>query len=516
MSSAWSAGGSTRRNFLATGGALAVGTAFGVSGCADPTRGKGSDVISLPGPKTRLPSGEVRLRVMDSGDTKAPFWEELAAAYEQKHPNITVDYDGLPWNRIEEVAPLGIRNGTAHDILQLPGTIPLAKAVAEGWVAPLNDIIPDFDAWQTSFPEGTFAEGVQIFDGKLYSVPLASEQRHQALLHYSTELMDNAGFDPQASPLSWDDFRRAARKITEQGRGKSYGLILEVAQPGRLETFVHYLAASAGVGCVNYIPHGFIDPRTGEFAYTEDGVVEAVELLLALKKDGSVFPGSSSLTAPEAWPRVLRGHAGMVAAGPWVTELWQKENPDFSFGVASQPVARPDGYTVSYPVFGTDGVVVFSKTKAEAVVGDVLSYVTSLEGQTAWGEIVGVGNPPINAEARAAAKKGAGPQEKQCLKLAEGMRTRPEPVIRNPEVALLAEKQKPVTPSFGEVVQAALLGETDDVRAELRKLQDRSDRLLDQAVAEARKEGVKVSREDFVFENWDPARDYTAADYKAL
>lgn len=515
MSSAWSTGGSTRRTFLAAGGAVAAGTAFGLTGCSDPTRGEGSDVISLPDPKGKLPTGEAKLRVMDSGDTKAPFWDEFAAAYEKKHENISVDYDGLPWNRIEEVAPLGIRNGTAHDILQLPASIPLAKAVAEGWVAPLNDIIPEFDTWQAAFPQGTFADGVQIFDGKLYSVPLASEQRHQALLHYNTELMEKAGFDPSSKPLTWDEFRKAAKSITKQGDGRAYGLVLEVAQPGRLEFLVHYLASSAGSGSVNYPPHGFIDPRKGEFAYTDDAVVEAVELLLALKKDGSVFPGSSSLTAPEAWPRVLRGHAGMVAAGPWVTELWKKENPDFSFGVSSHPVAGSGGFLPSYPVFGTDWVMVFSRTKVKPVVGDVLSYVTSPGGQKAWGRIVGAGNPPINEEARAAAKKGASPQAKQCLQLAESMRVRPEPVIRNPDIALLAEKQKPVTPNFGEVIQAAFLGKTDDVRGELRKLRDRSNRLLDQAVAEARKEGVKVSREDFVFRNWDPSRDYTSEDYEA-
>ncbi|AXK31617.1 extracellular solute-binding protein [Streptomyces armeniacus] len=511
MSNAWSADGSTRRTFLAAGGALAAGAAFGLTGCSDPSQGKSSNVIKVPDPKRKLPKGDVSLRVMDSGDTKAAFWEEFAAAYEKKHGNISVDYAALPWNRIEEVAPLGIRNGTAHDILQLPQSMPLAKAVAEGWVAPVNDLIPDFEKWRAGFPEGTFVEGVQVFDGKLYAVPPASEQRHQALLHYNTRLMEEAGYDPQAKPLTWDQFRAAAKKITKQGNGRSYGFVLEVAQPERLEFLVHYLASSARSASVNYRPHGFIDPRKGEFAYTDDAFAEAIELLLALKKDGSVFPGSSSLTAPEAWPRVLRGHAGMVAAGPWVTEQWQEEKPDFDFGVAGHPVAGPDGYPMSYPMFGTDGVVVFAKSKAKPVVGDVLSYLGSLAGQQAWGKIVGAGNPPINEQAREAAKKGASPQARQCLKLADAMRSRPEPVTRNSQVTLLAEKQKQVTPSFGEVVQALFLGKTDDVRGELRKLSDRSDRLLDKAVADARKEGVKVSREDFVFPDWDPSRDYTGS-----
>lgn len=518
MSSPWSrtGDGTTRRSFLATGSALALGTALGASGCSRPKADKASGAITIPDAKNKLPEGDVKLRIMDSNDTKAPFWDEFVAAYEEKHPNISVTYDGLPWNRIEEVVPLGIRNGTAHDIMQLPASIPLAQAVSEGWVAPLDDVIPEFDRWQASFPEGTFAEGVQIFDGKTYLVPLASDQRHQALLHYNKQLMDDAGYDPQSKPLTWDEYRAAARKITKNGNGKAYGVVLELAQPGRLEMLVSYMAASAGAAAVNYIPHGFIDARKGEFFYTDDAVREAIEVILALKKDGSIFPGSSSLTAPEAWPRVQRGHAGMVAAGPWVSVQWDTENPEFEYGVGSHPLAERDGFPPSYPAFGTDAVVVFSKTKAKPVVGDVLSYVTSTEGQKAWGEIVGVGNPPINEEARQSIKKEVSRQGNACMEQAETLLTRPEPVVRNPEVARVAQAQKPITPNFGEVLQAIFLGKTDDVDKALRQLKDRSDRLFDKAIADARKDGAKVSREDFVFPNWDPARNYTSADYKAL
>lgn len=500
----------TRRSLLAAGALL------GLAGCTDGNRTSGSSsgtaaktgLIAIPDAKTKLPTGSASFRLMDSGDTKAPFWKQFFTAYNKKHPNIKTTYDGLPWNRIEEVAPLGIRNGTAHDVLQLPGTIPLAQAVSEGWVAPLDDLIPDFASWKATFPDTVFAEGVQLFGGKLYAVPLASDQRHLALLHYNKQLMDSAGYDPANEPLTWDTYRAAAKKITEQGKGRAYGVVLEIAQPGRLGTWVDYLARSAGRATV-----GGIDLRTGEFAYDTPEVAGAIELMLALKQDGSVLPGSNSLVAPESWPRVARGNAGMVLAGPWVTVLWETQNQGFEFGVAAPPVAGKDGFPQGYPVFGTDGVVVFSGSKAKAVAGDVLSYVTSVAGQKAWGDVVGVGNPPINEEARHAIKDGASPNGRRCLEVAETMVANPAPEIRNADIALAIREQKPVTPGFGELIQAAFVGKAGDLRKELKALEDRSNKSLDDAIAAATKKGAKVSREDWVFPKWDPAKDFTREDY---
>jgi len=505
----------SRRRLLALGGGALVST--GLSGCGGPqtagTRRRDGvpDVkMKIPDPAMSLPSGNVQFRLMDSDDTKAPFWEAFFEAYQAKHPNIECTYDGLPWNRIEEIAPLGIRNGTAHDVFQLPPSIPTTQAVAEGWIAPVDDIIPDFAAWKDSFPDGTFVEGVQVFDGKLYSVPLASDRRYYAALHYNTQLMADAGYDPQERRLTWDEYRDAAKKITKNGHGRTYGLVLEIGQPPRLTAIVRYLAASAGLGLVDDI-----DPTTGEYIYDRDEVANAIELLVALQRDGSVLPGSANLTAPESWPRVARGNAGMVHAGPWVTVQWNTQEPDFDFGVAEVPMDGSDPKPLGYPKTGTDNVVVFSKSKVKAVAGDVLAFVTSLPGQTAWGKIVGVGNPPIIEAANQAIEESLTPQAKMCQKLADTMVAAPSFLVGNPDIALVNRELKPLSPDFGEIIQAALVGETRDIKGALRDLKDRAMRNRDQAIAAAKSKGAQVSLDDWVFANWDPAKDYRPEDYKA-
>lgn len=512
--------GLSRRRLLTGAGGVVAGAAMGVlSGCGgagggDTDGGSGGGVpkagMKIPEPKVALPKDDVQFRLMDSNDTKAPFWEEFFTAYQDKHPNIECTYDGLPWNRIEEVAPLGIRNGTAHDVLQLPPTIPLTQAVAEGWVAPIDDLIPDFDTWKASFPDGTFVEGVQLFDGKLYSVPLASDRRYVGALHYSTELMGEAGYDPQAKRLTWDDYRDAAKKITANGKGRAYGLVLEIGQPPRLTGIVRYLAVSAGLTAV-----GDFDPKTGDYIYDADEIAGAIELLMALQSDGSIFPGSASLTAPESWPRVVRGNAGTVFAGPWVTVAWNTQEPEFDFGVAEAPMDGSDPKPQGYALTGTDGVVVFAKSKVKEVAGDVLSYVTSMAGQTAWGKIVGVGNPPILEEANKAIESGLTRQATMCQKLAAGMVAAPNLLVGNPDIELVNRELKPLSPDFGQVIQSALVGKTPNLKKSLRDLKDRAMRTRDQAIAAAVKKGAKVSADDWAFPNWDPFKDYTSADYQA-
>lgn len=513
------AGRTTRRSLLgaAIGAAALTGCGGGFADSGGGGRGAGGDKpagqqggFSIPDPPDGFPTDDVTFRLVDSNDTKAPYWEQLFAAYQKKFPNVKVTYDGLPWNRIEEVVPLGFRNGSAHDLLQLPPTIPLTQAVGEGWVAPFDDVIPDFDSWQQQLPETAKVDGVQVFDGKLYSIPIASDQRYFCGLHYSRKLLNNVGFDPQTEPLTWDTFREAARKVTEKGQGRAYGFVLEGNQPPRLEVIVNYLARMAGLKAVADIAQ-----PSGEFCFTADEIIEAIDLLLALKSDGSLFPGSNSLTAPETWPRVARGNAAMVAAGPWVTVLYENENPDFDFGVARMPAPGPDPLPNGYSPMGADALNLAATSKVKEVAGHLMSYVISPEGQTRWGEIAGVGNPPILEQAREASVAGYSEQGKACAALAEQMTANPVPEIANPDTALALRREKLVTPDFGEVIQAILVGEVKDVRKAMADLKDRAEKHRDDAITLAEKrDGSTATRQDWVFRNWDPRKDYTTADYE--
>ncbi len=265
--------------------------------------------ITVPASAAKLPAEKVTFRWIDSGDLKALFYKKYFEAYQKAHPNITVQYDALPWAEIEKIVPLGIQNGNAHDTFAIPPNFTGAQAVKEGWVAPLDEVIPNFEGWKATFPPNSFIEGVHVFNGKTYTFPVTSDRRYSTLNFYNVEYLQKAGYDLETKPFTWDEFRAAAKKLTEQGKGQYYGLILGGKDTGAFATFVRNLARMAGAPAGSNGGPGAADInwQTGEYRYTSDEYLAAIDLLLGLKSDNSVFPARSTSTRRRPARRCRRG-----------------------------------------------------------------------------------------------------------------------------------------------------------------------------------------------------------------
>jgi multiple sugar transport system substrate-binding protein len=509
----------SRRQIIRGLGGLGLGAAL--AGCSVETSSSGggsktSFTVDIPDTGAKLPTAPTTIRWLNGGPgPKTFFFDDFLAAYRKKHPSITVQYDELPNNKIAEVLPLQLRNGNVADVF-LVIDVPLSELVASGRLAALDDVIPNFAEWKKSFPFGTLTPGVQVFDGKTYAITPSSDRRSTLLL-YNKEYLQQAGYDPGAQPLTWDDFREAAKKVTQNGAGKYYGLML----PGVFMGVVFDLAQRAGVHLADVRGDG-LDWKTGEFNYHDDGVVAVVELLRALKADGSLFPGWASLKDEQARARMAQGAAGMLMSGPWNFPVWKKQNPTFEYGVSRLP-APPgaSGPSVAYSVGGSNQFAVYAGASADrkAIAGDMLYYLGTESGQRAWNRLTGAADPAWSPRAMEDIL-GSGQLDepnRAALKIFnETVRLAPSPLVRNPdnekvELALVAPK-----PNLGQVVQGLLTGQLADPAKALRDLSTRSEQALEKAIAKARSQGANVSREDWRFPNWDPTKDYVDADYKQL
>jgi multiple sugar transport system substrate-binding protein len=474
----------------------------------------GKIVITNSGAK--LPTNNVTFRWIDSGDLKSLFYKKYFAAYHEAHANITIQYDALPWAQINNIVPLGVQNGNAHDCFALPQTISAGQAVSEGWVAPLDDIIPNFQEWKARFPFGAFIEGVHVFSGKTYTFPVTSSKRYGHLLLYNTGYMQQAGYDPVKKPVTWDEFRAAAKKLTQQGKGNYYGFIIGGKDSGQFGGIVSDLArmagASAGGDNINW--------KTGEYNFTADEYQAAIDLLLALKSDNSVFPGSLSLNGPEARSRMPQGVAAMILEGPWNIPQWPTENPNFKFEVASQPVPNNGNpVPLTYEETGANQEWVYAKSPNKEIAGDMFSYTASEDGQVAIA-VASQGNlRPIFPKANdiALQSQELDPHARQALALFDKqVRLGPMPQVRNSDENQVYLELKHIHPDFGEVVQGIYTGQISNAKAAVKDLNDKMNAELDRAIKAAQGKGAKVSRDDFVFPNWDPTKDYTKDDYQTL
>lgn len=493
----------SRRTVLKAGGAAAAAAMLARAGTFGAKAQGSSYDFKIPNSGAKLPTSDVQLRWMDSGDQKAVFFKAFFPAYEKMHGNIKVQYDGTNWNQIQQVITLGFRNGSAPDVFQLPSTITMAEAVKNGWVGALDDVVPNWPEVRGRFLAGTFATGINEFDGKTYGYPATGNMRIGQLLLYNKDYLSEAGYDPTSKIMSWDDFRAAAKKCTEQGKGKYYGLIGGVTQNNALPDVVTALAQFAGAygGTLNY--------KTGHYNYSSPEFIGAAELLLAIKTDGSTFPGMASLDNPGARGRMPQGLSAMILQGPWNILAWTQQNPSFHLGVALTPQKDPSKIApMSYGPGGSNTWSYFSKTKLGPVVGDVFNYMGTTEGQTAWAHFVGAGDPPAFPDVLA--KVQLDPLSKQALDLAQKYtRLRPDPSVRNPDIQQVQLEMKPLTPSYNDVMVGLFTGQLKDVKKAFTDLQDRAEKELDRAIAAAQKKGAKVSRADYVFADWDPTKDYS-------
>jgi multiple sugar transport system substrate-binding protein len=512
-------GGLSRRAVLGLLGAGGVGLVTGCqidTGGGSTAAGGGSNpkAIKFPDFDTELPTEDVTFRWVDSGDLKSVWEQSVLDAFTEKHPNIKTQYDGSGWDTVNQVVPLGIRNKSAHDVFALPEDVPPQVAINEGWVQPIEELIPDFDAWKANFPESALVPGVSIFNDQLYSWPISSARRLSRMAMYDTGVMKAAGFDDPANQIStWDELTEALKAVTELGKA---GMM---AGGDGLDGLLTYLANTAGWPAVTSRQLlGGIDFTTGEYVYSDDAVLQAYEWFAKLVKDKLVVPGYLTLLEKDARAQMTAGNAGMIFNGPWDIPAWKKTAPDWKYTIAPMPTPAGETYNVPFHE-GSNSSWVYAETKLPTVVGQILSYMGSREGQKMM-VILSEGNlQSLQPEANEAADQPGllDRNAKFANSLAKDMmRIAPRPELRNPDVAKVTLEFKPVVPTLKDILQGLLTGKLKDANTELTKYDAALSSALDKAIAAAKAKGSTATREDFAFGNWDPTKDYTAADYQAL
>lgn len=510
--------GLSRRQMLglmAAGGAGALAAACGVSTATHPVQKVNAGDFKIPNSGAKLPTDEVTLNWMDSGDQKAVFLNAFFPAYSKKHPNIKVSYTGTNWNTIQQTVLLGMENGHAPDVFQLPPSVTGPQAVQNNWVGPYDDIIPNWTSVKKKFPAGAFANGITDFGGKTYGMPITSNTRIGDLMLYDKDYMKAAGYDPSKNPLTWDEFRSALKKITQAGNGKYFGIITGLTQAGQLSNVVDTLAEMAGA-------HGIIQgatgpsapsPYTGTYMFTTDQYQAATELILAIKSDGSFFPGSTSIDAPGARSRFPLGVAGVIMQGPWNIPAWKLSNPDFPLGIAMPPVQESlaKSFPLSHQPGGSNVWYHSVNTKLGPVIGDIFYYLSTLNGQIQWAEYDGGGDPPAFPEAIKYSKLD--PDSAKAASLASKYTVLlPYPPAKNTNLATVLQLFKTPTPDWSDVMVGLFTGQiTSSPKVALSGLQDRYEAALETAIKAANaKLGTNITQDQFKVSNWNPRESATS------
>lgn len=454
-------------------------------------------------------SDSTQLLWMDSGDLKAVFIGAVIDAFGEQFPGVSTKYDGAGWDQVNQVVPLGIRNGSAPDVFALPQNVPAETAINEGWVQPLDDVLPDFDAWRAGFPATALINGIHVFDGKTYSWPLNSTRRLEITQYISHVAAEAAGVSVPVEDVStWDDLRSLAKEITASGTPG----ILSTAD--HLSVVVGNLANTAGwLGNSDGM-----NMRTGKYEFSAPEYLEALEFVLSMVEDGSFVPGFLTLKDADARAQFPTGLAGVSLNGPWDITQWAKDYPDFEYTIL--PLPSPDGseYTIPFRETGANMSWLYAESPNVEAAAAAIQYMGSVDGQRTMVELSEGFFVSTIEEANSAAD--ASQLDDRAALVAElaaaTMRACPQFEIRNEDAGKVTLKLQSSDPSISGLIEGVFTGQVTDAESALADLDARRNEEMEKAFEEAAAAGADVDISELQFPNWDPTTDYSAEQYAEL
>ncbi|WP_350274986.1 extracellular solute-binding protein [Kribbella sp. HUAS MG21] len=478
----------SRRGFLGASAGAALG-ALTASACST-------------APSGGQAAGAKTLRCWDHFQPRADLHKKLFADF-QKSSGVAVEYTVYNPNQQGQALQLAFGSKQLPDVFTTAGVqLPHARLRKEGWLAPIEIEKEALSA----MPADVFLNGFTHFEDKLYSLPLVNFRQYSTLTWYNVELATKAGLDPERDLATWDGFRQAARKIEAAGGDGISGWIAPLQFAPRLGEHVTELSmAAGGVGAV--------DPRTGEYGHARDPFVHAIEFLVSLKKDGLLFPASTSLDARTSRARWSTGVAGLFFDGPWNIGVVNDQFKSFldKVGVAPIPTSEAGREAILYASPKAGDYCVAATSQHQDQAAELVKLFTSEEVMLA--ETEQMDGMPVNldlvdkAKVHPTYKTAAGIFRRQ-------VRLRPAAEVRNPGASDVVAEMKQIEPNLGGIVQGVLSGQLKDVRKALKEYDAKLTAERDRAVKAVAAKGVEVTADDWAFANWTPGQDYGRDKYK--
>jgi multiple sugar transport system substrate-binding protein len=298
-------------------------------------------------------TGTVRFSGFRSSDAEEELLTATLDAFNEKYPNIEVDYEPIPEGYIDQMTAQ-FSAGEPPDLFYLQAEFADAW-IEDGLLEPLDPYFagnPEFDT------EPFFDPLIQAFEfeGQTYGLP---KDASPLALFYNTDMLEAAGVEP---PTTWDELTAAAEALTTDD---VYGLCLGAELP-RVGAFIYQNGG------------GIYNEDGSELTIAAPESVEAIDFVLGMHEAGTLMVPADT-GAGWCGEAFGLGQAAMTMEGNWLYPAMENDFPDIPFEVAELPQGTQQGnlaFTVAYSI-GADSV-----NKEAAWV--LLQYLTGPEGMAEW------------------------------------------------------------------------------------------------------------------------------------
>jgi raffinose/stachyose/melibiose transport system substrate-binding protein len=234
---------------------------------------------------------------LEANPDRLATWEEIAAAYEEANPDVTVEFQFLENEAFKAKLPTLLQSNEAPSMFYTWGGGVLKAQSETGAIRDLTAAMDaDGGAWRNEVSPAA-VDGLSI-DGKVWAAPV---QSGLVSFFYNKELFEQAGVDA-ASIQTWDDFTAAVQQLKDAG-------ITPIAGGGGDKWPIHFFWSYLAMRELGQ--DGFAAAKAGE-GFQGEGFLKASQMLADLGAMEPFQEGYLGATWPDTQAVFADGRAAMV------------------------------------------------------------------------------------------------------------------------------------------------------------------------------------------------------------
>jgi len=248
------------------------------------------------------------------------FYQEIATAFEAENPNVVVEIietSATGSGNSSDFVRNRIASGDVPDVMSNLSDIPSFADSGHLWEIPAND--PDLKQVKNLM--------ASAYNGKLYS--FASSQQPQSIMFYNKKLWAESGLTEKDIPLTWDDLNTVSAKIKAAG-------YTPIATGGEWVPVIFW-DYFVGPELSKQYPDLWADIYAGTMKWNDPEVVEILEFMDGLVKNGYIIEGALSIGYAQLEQAFLAEKSVMYPMGSWFTAAEAAAEKDWECGAFAIP-----------------------------------------------------------------------------------------------------------------------------------------------------------------------------------
>lgn len=267
-------------------------------------------------------SGEkTKIKVMSFFAFDTPEVEEaVVAAFEQKYPDIDVDFEAVTFSDTFLKLKTLIAGNTPPDVMSLNFDNSYQFA-SMGALEPLDNWIKSTNLDTNIY----YKAPLDMFkvNGVQYSMPATFSD---VVLYYNKDLFDAAGLEYPQKDWTLDDLKTAALKLTKDTDGD-----------GQLDQFGYSFPWYPIV--LEMFNAKIWDAQTNKCTLNSPDAIKALQTIVDSRYADQYAPNPDQLAQQGDWDMFLAGKLAMYPTGPWAVGTFNEKITTFTYDIAHMPAA---------------------------------------------------------------------------------------------------------------------------------------------------------------------------------